>query len=128
MDDVPPDLSRLGQELSTAIDRSLRRQRLRRRLVNRAAKVGMSGALIFVAMTPAVLQPASVGIEEEQRMIEEELGMEPWPDSTATVSRICEPSHGICTPQIVVASVNQAAEARIPPKLLVGSRSPSNAP
>jgi hypothetical protein len=127
MDDFPPDLSRLGQELSTAIDRSLRRQRLRRRLVNRAAKVGMSGALIFVAMTPAGLQPASVGIEEEQRMIEEELGMEPSPDMTA-ISLSCEPAHGICRPQNIVAPVNRAAEARIPPKLLVGFRAPSNGP
>jgi hypothetical protein len=124
MDDFPPDLSRLGQELSSAIDRSLRRQRLRQRLVNRAAKVGMSGALIFVAMTPAVLQPASIGIDEQSLM--------PWPDDT--VARLCEPSNRksapVCndTPQVDVASVDRTTDAWTPPKLLVGSRSPSNAP
>jgi hypothetical protein len=123
MDDVPPDLARLGQELSSAIDRSLRRQRLRQRLVNRAAKVGMPGALIFIALTPAVLQPASIGIEERILM--------PWPDDTDTIARLCEPSQRNPAPvcndkEVVVASVDRAVDARILPKLLVGSRSPSN--
>ena len=124
MDDFPPDLSRLGQELSSAIDQSLRRRRLRQRLVNRAAKLGTSGALIFAAMTPAVLQPASMGIEEERAM--------PWPDDTDTIARLCEPSHYNSAPvcndtQVSVASVDRAADPWIPPKLLVGSKSPSNA-
>jgi hypothetical protein len=65
MEDFPPDLSRLGRELTSAIDRSLRRKRFRRRLANRAATLGMSGALIFVAMTPAVLESATVADREE---------------------------------------------------------------
>jgi hypothetical protein len=126
MDDFPPDLRRLGEELTSAIDRSQRRQRLRRRLVDRAVKVGMSGALIFVAMTPDVLQPASVGIEEEQRIV-------PL-DATDTVARYCESSQRnpapVCndTPQVVVASADQATDGRIRPRLLVGSRAPTSAP
>ncbi len=71
--------------MTAAIDRSLRRKRLRRRLVNRAAMVGMSGALIFVGMTPAVLNPATVAIEETQ-------GALPMPYDRDTLARLCEPS------------------------------------
>jgi hypothetical protein len=64
VEDFPPDLSRLGRDLTSAIDRSLRRKRFRWRLANRAATV-TSGALIFVAMTPAGLESATVADREE---------------------------------------------------------------
>jgi hypothetical protein len=127
MDDFPPDLSRLGEELASAIDRSLRRQRLRRRLVDRAVKLGMFGALIFVAMTPAVLQPASVGIEEEQRMVS-------GPDDADTVAQLCQAAPGkpvpMCnaTPQVTVASVDTRGDGRIRPRRLLGFTEPSAAP
>jgi hypothetical protein len=124
MDDFPPDLSRLGQDLTTAIDQSLRRRRLRQRLVNRAVKLGMSGALIFVAMTPAVLQPASVGIEEDQRMVS-------GADDTETVAQLCPAAPGkpvpTCnaTPQ---ASVDSRGAERVRPRRLLGFTEPSAAP
>jgi hypothetical protein len=82
MDDLPPDLARLGRDLTVAINRSLRWQQWRRRLVKRAATVATSGAMIFLAMTPAVLQPASVALDA--------WGMLPWTDDTQTVALQCD--------------------------------------
>jgi hypothetical protein len=59
MDDLPPDLSRLGRELATAIDNSLRRRRLRA-LANRIATIGGVGALLFAGITAAPLHPSDV--------------------------------------------------------------------
>lgn len=60
MDDLPPDLSRLGTELATAIDNSLRRRRILRALANRIATIGGVGALLFVGITAAPLHPSDV--------------------------------------------------------------------
>ena len=60
MDDLPPDLSRLGMELSTAIDNSLRRRRILRALANRIATIGGVGALLFAGITAAPLHHADV--------------------------------------------------------------------
>src|SRR5512132_3376697 len=84
MEDLPPDLSRLGHDLTSAVSRSLRRQQWRRRLVNRVARVGASGALIFLAMTPGLLGPAIVAIDEWMRL----------PGDAQTVSWECDsPPH-----------------------------------
>lgn len=60
MDDLPPDLSRLGTELATAIDSSLRRRRILRALANRIATAGGVGALLFVGITAAPLHPSEI--------------------------------------------------------------------
>ena len=60
MDDLPPDLSRLGGQLTTAIDDSLRRRRVIRSLLHRIAMSGAAGALLFVGITAAPLHPADV--------------------------------------------------------------------
>ena len=60
MDDLPPDLSRLGGQLTAAIDDSLRRRRFVRSLSNRIATSGAVGALLFAGITAAPLQPADV--------------------------------------------------------------------
>ena len=60
MDDLPPDLSRLGTELATAIDNSLRRRRFLRALAHRIATIGGVGALLFVGITAAPLHPGDV--------------------------------------------------------------------
>ena len=57
MDDLPPDLSRLGGQLTTAIDDSLRRRRFFRSLLHRIATAGGVGALLFVGITAAPLHP-----------------------------------------------------------------------
>jgi hypothetical protein len=86
VEDLPPDLSRLGHDLTSAVSRSLRRQQWRRRLVNRVARVGASGALIFLAMTPGLLGPAIVAIDEWMRV--------PLPGNAALVSWDCDsPPH-----------------------------------
>ncbi len=54
---LPPDLSRLGDDLQAAAERSLT---ARRRRADRARRPGvaMVAALIFAARTPAALEPA----------------------------------------------------------------------
>jgi hypothetical protein len=54
---LPPDLSRLGDDLQAAAERSLD---ARRRRADRARRPGvaMVAALIFAALTPAALGPA----------------------------------------------------------------------
>jgi hypothetical protein len=84
MRDLPPDLSRLGRDLTAAVDRVQRRQRLRRQLAHRVATVGSAGALMFVAMTPAVLDPANTALEATSRT----LGVTYAGDGTSTCDRI----------------------------------------
>lgn len=60
MDDLPPDLSRLGGQLTAAIDDSLRRRRLVRSLLNRVPTSGAVCALLFVGITAAPVHPADV--------------------------------------------------------------------
>ena len=82
MEDLPPDLSRLGHDLTSAVSRSLRRKERRRRLANRVARVGASGALIFLAMTPGLLGPGIVAIDVWMRL--------PLPGDAQTVSWECD--------------------------------------
>jgi hypothetical protein len=89
MRDLPPDLSRLGRDLTAAIDRFQRRQRLRRQLLHRAATVGSAGALLFVAMTPAVLEPANDAIEATSRT----LGFATAGDQSS-IRLVCDRVHG----------------------------------
>jgi hypothetical protein len=51
---LPPELSRLGDDLASAADRSLAKRRHR----TKVAATGIAGALIFAALTPAALGPA----------------------------------------------------------------------
>ena len=86
VEDLPPDLSRLGHDLTSAVSRSLRRKQRRRRFANRVARVGASGALIFLAMTPGLLGPAIVAIDEWMRL--------PLPGDAQMVSWECDaPPH-----------------------------------
>jgi hypothetical protein len=57
---LPPDLSRIGDELTAAAARSLRARR-RRTLAARWAATAVAGALAFAALTPARLGTA-VGV------------------------------------------------------------------
>jgi hypothetical protein len=101
VDDLPPDLSRLGQDLTWAVSRSLRREQWRRRLRHRVAAVGASGALIFMAMTPALLQPAIVAIDAWTRLPLE---------NTQTVAWLCDsPPH---TPAPVCGGLPHVADPR----------------
>jgi hypothetical protein len=54
MADLPPDLARLGDELTGAARRAAARRERRRRIAVAAAV----GAAAFVALTPAALDPA----------------------------------------------------------------------
>jgi hypothetical protein len=120
MDDLPPDLSRLGRDLTSAASRSLQREQWRRRLVNRVAAVGASGALIFLAMTPALLQPAIVAIDEWMRL--------PLPADTQTVPWRCDlpprkPARA-CVPQAdpsVTMAVDHWTPARRSVRLKLGA-------
>ena len=86
MEELPPDLSRLGRDLTSAVSRSLDRKQRRRRLANRVARAGASGALIFVAMTPGLLGPGIVAIDVWMRL--------PLPGDAQTVSWECDsPPH-----------------------------------
>jgi hypothetical protein len=60
MGDLPPDLSRLGGQLTTAIDDSLRRRRLIRSLLSRIGASGGVGALLFFGIAAAPLHPADI--------------------------------------------------------------------
>jgi hypothetical protein len=59
MSKLPPDLSKIGDEIHAAAQRSLRRRRARRELLTRAATVGGIGALVFAALTPGRLGPST---------------------------------------------------------------------
>jgi hypothetical protein len=67
---LPPDLTRLGNELVEAARRTTRARRARRR---RLAVAVLAGALAFAALTPAALEPSHRG-----------------PERFATVSAGCE--------------------------------------
>jgi hypothetical protein len=55
---MPPELSRLGDELSSAAERTRDRRRRRAEHRRRLAVTGVACALIFAALTPAPLEPA----------------------------------------------------------------------
>jgi hypothetical protein len=62
-DGLPPDLARLGDELTNAAQRSLAERRHRSELRRGVAVTGIVGALIFAALIPAALNPAPQGPE-----------------------------------------------------------------
>jgi len=106
MDDLPPDLSRLGTELATAIDSSLRRRRLLRALANRIVKIGGLGALLFVGITAAPLHPGDV-----VRVPGLTLTALPAPASKGEIVRLrCgQPEHGPNGTSCVAISLPMAA-------------------
>jgi hypothetical protein len=55
---LPPDLSRLGDELTAATARALDQRRRRRRLVARAAACALAGMLTIIALAPTAVSPA----------------------------------------------------------------------
>jgi hypothetical protein len=55
---LPPDLSRLGDELTGAAARSLDARRHRRALIGRGAATAVAGLLAFAVLSPAALGPA----------------------------------------------------------------------
>jgi hypothetical protein len=55
---LPPDLSRIGDELTGAAARSLAARRHRRALVGRAAATAVAGVLALAILSPAALGPA----------------------------------------------------------------------
>lgn len=58
MSDLPPDLSRLGDELTAAVGRSVaRRERRRVRIATRLAGIAVVVAIGFAALTPQALSP-----------------------------------------------------------------------
>jgi hypothetical protein len=56
--DLPPDLQRLGDELTGAAARTAAAARLRREGRRRLAITATLGALVFATLTPAALGPA----------------------------------------------------------------------
>jgi hypothetical protein len=57
---LPPDLSRLGDELTRAAARSLAARRHRRALIARGAATAVAGVLAVAVLAPAALGPAQV--------------------------------------------------------------------
>jgi hypothetical protein len=57
--ELPPDLRRLGDELTSAAARTAAAARLRRQGRRRLAIAAALGALAFATLTPAALGPAS---------------------------------------------------------------------
>jgi hypothetical protein len=55
---MPPELTRLGDQLSSAAERTRDRRRRRAEHRRRLLVTGIVGALIFAALTPAALDPA----------------------------------------------------------------------
>jgi hypothetical protein len=55
---LPPDLARLGDDLTGAAERHLAGRRRRSEHRRRLAIAGVLGALAFAALTPAALEPA----------------------------------------------------------------------
>jgi hypothetical protein len=55
---LPPDLARLGDDLTGAAERHLAGRRRRSEHRRRLAITGVFGALAFAALTPAALDPA----------------------------------------------------------------------
>jgi len=58
---LPPDLSRLGDQLLTAAQRRIASRRRRAELLARLASAGIAGALLFAMLTPGPLGPADRG-------------------------------------------------------------------
>jgi hypothetical protein len=56
---LPPDLSRLGDELTAAAGRALDERRRRRRLLTRAIACALAGILTLTVLAPAALSPDS---------------------------------------------------------------------
>ena len=56
--DLPPDLQRLGDQLTGAAARTAAAERLRREGRRRLAITATLGALVFATLTPAALGPA----------------------------------------------------------------------
>jgi hypothetical protein len=56
---LPPDLSRLGDELTAAAGRALEERRRRRRLLARSCASALSGILTIAVLAPAALSPGS---------------------------------------------------------------------
>jgi hypothetical protein len=54
---LPPDLSRLGDELTAAAGRALAERRRRRRLRARICASALSGVLAIAVLAPAALSP-----------------------------------------------------------------------
>jgi hypothetical protein len=57
-DQLPPDLARLGDSLTSAAERTITATRRRAERRRRHAATVAAGALAFVALTPATLGPA----------------------------------------------------------------------
>jgi hypothetical protein len=57
---LPPDLSRLGDELIGAAARSLAARRHRRALIARGAATAVAGVLALAVLSPATLGPAQL--------------------------------------------------------------------
>jgi hypothetical protein len=57
---LPPDLSRLGDELTRAAARSLAARRHRRALIARGAATAVAGVLAVAVLSPAALGPAQL--------------------------------------------------------------------
>jgi hypothetical protein len=57
---LPPDLSRLGDELTAAAARTVAERRRRRRRIARAMSSAAAGILTVVTLAPAALSPDSV--------------------------------------------------------------------
>ena len=55
---LPPELSRLGDEICAAAERRVDARRRRWELTSRLATTGVLGALVFAVLTPSALSPA----------------------------------------------------------------------
>lgn len=55
---LPPELSRLGDEIVAAAETRLRARRRRTELLTRLATAGVVGGLLFAVLTPGPLGPA----------------------------------------------------------------------
>jgi hypothetical protein len=60
---LPPDLSRLGDQLEAATGRRVAERGRRRALVKRLAGTGLAGALLFAALAPGSLDSSDRGGE-----------------------------------------------------------------
>jgi hypothetical protein len=60
---LPPDLSRLGDQLVAATERRIATRRRRAELFGKLATTGVAGALLFAALTPGTLDSADRGAE-----------------------------------------------------------------
>jgi hypothetical protein len=56
---LPPDLSRLGDELTGAVARSVEARRRRRALLARGSATAVAGILAVAVLAPAALGPAA---------------------------------------------------------------------